>query len=94
MADPVTTNPALYRVVLENERVRVLEYLDQPGDCTLAHAHPDSVMSPSQGSPAACRRSARRWRSSYRRSAPVGLTRRNTPGPTSATRRRTACSSS
>lgn len=44
MADPVNTNPDLYRVVLENERVRVLEYLDQPGDHTLTHAHPDSVM--------------------------------------------------
>jgi hypothetical protein len=44
MADPVRTNPDLYRVVLENQRVRVLDHLDQPGDCTLAHAHPDSVM--------------------------------------------------
>lgn len=42
--DPVVTNPALYRVVFENERVRVLEYLDAPGDTTVEHAHPDSVM--------------------------------------------------
>lgn len=44
MSDPVTTNPALYRVLFENERVRVLEYLDQPGDSTRPHSHPDSVM--------------------------------------------------
>ncbi len=43
-SDPVQTNPDLYRVVLENEQVRVLEYRDQPGDRTLPHAHPDSVM--------------------------------------------------
>lgn len=42
--DPVTTNPGLYRVVLENERVRVLEYQDAPGDRTAPHRHPDSVM--------------------------------------------------
>jgi hypothetical protein len=40
----VTTNPALYRVVMENERVRVLEYRDRPGDRTTLHGHPDSVM--------------------------------------------------
>ena len=42
--DPVQTNPDLYRVVFENERVRVLEYLDRPGDATTPHHHPDSVM--------------------------------------------------
>lgn len=42
--DPVATNPDLYRVVMENERVRVLEYRDAPGDRTTPHAHPDSVM--------------------------------------------------
>jgi hypothetical protein len=44
MSDPVTTNPDLYRVVFENERVRVLAYDDRPGDRTLVHHHPDSVM--------------------------------------------------
>lgn len=44
MSDPVTTNPELYRVILENDRVRVLEYLDGPGDRTSPHTHPDSVM--------------------------------------------------
>lgn len=44
MRDPVETNPHLYRVVFENERVRVLEYRDRPGDRTTPHGHPDSVM--------------------------------------------------
>ena len=30
--------------MFENDRVRVLEYKDQPGDATTPHAHPDSVM--------------------------------------------------
>ena len=42
--DPVATNPRLYRVVFENDRVRVLEYADRPGDRTESHEHPDSVM--------------------------------------------------
>jgi beta-alanine degradation protein BauB len=42
--DPVDTNPEHYRVVFENERVRVLEYTDTPGDRTTPHRHPDSVM--------------------------------------------------
>ena len=43
-SDPVVTNPGLYRTVFENERVRVLEYRDVPGDATAVHRHPDSVM--------------------------------------------------
>src|ERR687897_162730 len=42
--DPVRSNPELYRVVMENARVRVLEYRDRPGDRTAPHGHPDSVM--------------------------------------------------
>jgi hypothetical protein len=42
--DPVDTNPDHYKVVFENERVRVLEYSDEPGDRTTPHEHPDSVM--------------------------------------------------
>lgn len=42
--DPVETNPQHYRVVFENERVRVLEYTDEPGARTTPHEHPDSVM--------------------------------------------------
>ncbi len=44
MDDPITTNPDLYHLVFENDRVRVLEYLDGPGDATRPHSHPDSVM--------------------------------------------------
>jgi hypothetical protein len=42
--DPAVTNPDLYTVVFENERVRVLQYRDRPGDKTTPHRHPDSVM--------------------------------------------------
>jgi quercetin dioxygenase-like cupin family protein len=42
--DPTTTNPELYKVIFENERVRVLEYKDKPGGRTTPHRHPDSVM--------------------------------------------------
>lgn len=44
MSDPVTTDPDHYRVLWENDRVRVLEYHDRPGDETHDHSHPDSVM--------------------------------------------------
>ena len=42
--DPVTTNPQFYRVLWENDDVRVLEYNDTPGDETTPHEHPDTVM--------------------------------------------------
>src|SRR3954452_1263897 len=42
--DPTVTDPDKYRVIFENERVRVLEYRDAPGDRTTPHSHPDSVM--------------------------------------------------
>ena len=42
--DPAVTNPEHYAVIFENERVRVLEYRDEPGDETTPHDHPDSVM--------------------------------------------------
>ena len=42
--DPVVSNPALYSVLVENDRVRVLEYHDEPGAQSVAHDHPDSVM--------------------------------------------------
>jgi beta-alanine degradation protein BauB len=42
--DPTSTDPELYKVIFENDRVRVLEYRDQPGDRTSPHRHPDSVM--------------------------------------------------
>ena len=42
--DPTVSNSDHYRVIFENERVRVLEYTDSPGDRTTPHRHPDSVM--------------------------------------------------
>jgi beta-alanine degradation protein BauB len=42
--DPVKTDSDKYRVVLENDRVRVLEYRDKPGEKTTMHAHPDFVV--------------------------------------------------
>ncbi|MCA1697121.1 MAG: cytoplasmic protein [Actinobacteria bacterium] len=42
--DPTVTDPDKYKAVFENDRVRVLEYKDDPGDRTSPHHHPDSVM--------------------------------------------------
>ena len=42
--DPTESDPDKYKVVFENNRVRVLEYRDRPGDRTSPHGHPDSVM--------------------------------------------------
>jgi hypothetical protein len=44
LADPTSTDPDKYRAIFENERVRVLEYRDEPGQSTVPHDHPDSVM--------------------------------------------------
>jgi hypothetical protein len=44
MSDPTLTDPDKYKVIFENERVRVLEYRDEPGEQTSPHEHPDSVM--------------------------------------------------
>jgi hypothetical protein len=44
VADPTVTDPDKYAVVFENDRVRVLEYRDDPGARTSPHDHPDSVM--------------------------------------------------
>jgi len=43
-ADPAESDPTLYQVVFENERVRVLRYHDRPGDRTSMHHHPDFVL--------------------------------------------------
>lgn len=42
--DAVTTDGDKYRVLLENERVRVLEYHDRPGEKTHQHRHPAFVL--------------------------------------------------
>jgi beta-alanine degradation protein BauB len=44
VADPTQTDPDKYKIVFENDRVRVLEYRDEPGQQTSPHEHPDSVM--------------------------------------------------
>jgi beta-alanine degradation protein BauB len=44
VADPTRTDPDKYKVIFENERVRVLEYIDEPGQTTSPHRHPDSLM--------------------------------------------------
>ena len=43
-SDPTVTDPDKYKTIFENDRVRVLEYTDAPGDRTSPHVHPDSVM--------------------------------------------------
>ncbi|PYR48832.1 MAG: cytoplasmic protein [Acidobacteria bacterium] len=42
--DPVNTDSDKYKVVLENDRVRVLEYRDSPGERTSPHHHSDFVL--------------------------------------------------
>jgi rhodanese-related sulfurtransferase len=42
--DPAQTDADKYHVILKNERVRVLDYLDHPGDKTTQHFHPDFVL--------------------------------------------------
>jgi hypothetical protein len=44
--DPVCTDSALYTVVFENQRVRMLRYRDRPGDKTTLHEHPNMVLVP------------------------------------------------
>jgi len=43
-ADPTHTDGDKYKVRFENERVRVLEYRDRPGEKTHEHAHPAFVL--------------------------------------------------
>lgn len=37
--DPTVTDPDKYKVILDNEHVRVIEYRDKPGDVTKPHHH-------------------------------------------------------
>jgi beta-alanine degradation protein BauB len=43
-ADPVHSDGDKYKVKFENDRVRVLEYRDMPGEKTHEHRHPDFVL--------------------------------------------------
>ena len=42
--DPTVTDPDKYKVVLDNERVRVIDYRDKPGDTTRQHHHKPFVL--------------------------------------------------
>lgn len=42
--DPVKVSPNLYKVLLENDQVRVLEYNVKPGDKEPLHSHVASVV--------------------------------------------------
>jgi hypothetical protein len=42
--DPLITDGDKYKVAFENDRVRVLEYRDSPGEKTSPHHHSDFVL--------------------------------------------------
>lgn len=42
--EPTQTDPDKYKVILENEHVRVFDYKDQPGDKTKLHHHRKFVL--------------------------------------------------
>ena len=42
--DPIQTDGDKYKVKFENDKVRVLEYRDMPGDKTNQHRHPAFVL--------------------------------------------------
>jgi quercetin dioxygenase-like cupin family protein len=42
--DAVTVAPEIYKILLENDRVRVLDVTGEPGTRSPMHSHPDSVM--------------------------------------------------
>ncbi|MBT2396981.1 cupin domain-containing protein [Streptomyces sp. ISL-100] len=42
--DPVQVAPNLYKVLFENDRVRLLEVRQKPGDESAMHGHPDCLI--------------------------------------------------
>ena len=42
--DPVKAAPKAFKVILENDRVRVLDYRAKPGEKEPMHSHPDSFI--------------------------------------------------
>lgn len=42
--DPVQVAPNVYKVLFENERVRLLEVRIRPGDSSAMHSHPDYLV--------------------------------------------------
>ena len=47
--DAVSVAPHVYKVLLENDRVRVLDSRMKPGETTSMHSHPDIVAYPLTG---------------------------------------------
>jgi quercetin dioxygenase-like cupin family protein len=43
-ADAAEVAPHVYKVLFENEQVRLLEVIMQPGDHTEMHSHPDNLI--------------------------------------------------
>jgi quercetin dioxygenase-like cupin family protein len=44
MQDPLKVAKNVYKFIMENDRVRVLEVLLRPGDKAVTHYHPDHVI--------------------------------------------------
>lgn len=42
--DPLDVDPVRYRMLFENERVRVLEFKDKPGEKPPIHVHPERLI--------------------------------------------------
>src|SRR5262245_45946902 len=42
--DAATVAPDHYKVLFENDRVRVLDHRDKPGEKSPMHSHPDSIL--------------------------------------------------
>jgi quercetin dioxygenase-like cupin family protein len=42
--DAATVAPHIYKVLFENDRVRLLEVTMQPGDSSEMHTHPDNLI--------------------------------------------------
>jgi beta-alanine degradation protein BauB len=93
MAEPTLTDPDKYKVIFENESVRVLEYRDEPGQRTSPHEHPDGVMyTLSDFERRLIGPTARLAMSPSGAARCAGSTLRLTAARTSETRQRTSCS--
>jgi quercetin dioxygenase-like cupin family protein len=42
--DPIAIAPTIYKVLFENDQVRMLEVTMMPGDASAMHYHPDSIV--------------------------------------------------
>jgi quercetin dioxygenase-like cupin family protein len=47
--DPLEVAPGMYRLLFENDKVRVMEVTFQPGQKIAAHAHPDHYVYVAEG---------------------------------------------